>query len=109
MTERPMVEQTAEILKMIGPTETAHLERWLADLLNITPEEHRAAQLWIMMDRLGFPCPPEPECVTKINAKPPVDDRFWELADQYGLYETEFRRDFLMAYASMCNKAHQGE
>lgn len=71
--------------------ESTHIEKFLAEVFNITDEEHEEAKRWMQ----GLTTGPMPASMQRVAAGPILNDQFLEICKKYEMRSTPFRKEIL--------------
>lgn len=71
--------------------ESIHVEKFLAEVFNITDEEHEEAKRWME----GLATGEMPASMQRVAAGPILNQEFLDLCKKYGMRDTPFRKGIL--------------
>ena len=71
--------------------ESIHIEKFLAEVFNITEEEHEQAKAWVQ----GLHTGEMPPSLQRVANGPILNEEFLDLCKKYEMRSTQFRKDIL--------------
>ena len=94
--EKAARELSAQLIMRYGIAETGHIEDFLRRAHGITVEEHAEGAAWMGRQIPGIPNDdPEPPGITKMKQPVKLCDEFYDLCEEYKMYDNEIRFAFL--------------
>lgn len=91
MPEFPEQNPLSEYIDDETYQESVHIEKFLAEVFNITDEEHEQAKVWMQ----GLTTGPMPESLKRISAGPILNDDFLAICRKYEMRSTPLRKEIL--------------